>query len=104
MAGKKFYSDEDIQAAHNALSGLPDLTTQRKTLRDFLDAIRDDIILLVRTKGYSIEDIRNTLKEAGYEVSEKSIRDTLRSAVPEKKNRRSSRKTATQPKSEPAQG
>lgn len=50
MASKKFYSDDDIQLAKAALSELPDLTAQRKTLRDFLDAIRDDIIVLVRTK------------------------------------------------------
>ncbi|HBH4490255.1 TPA: molybdopterin-guanine dinucleotide biosynthesis protein MobC, partial [Escherichia coli] len=50
MASKKFYSDDDIQLAKSALSELPDLTAQRKTLRDFLDAIRDDIIVLVRTK------------------------------------------------------
>ncbi|AXM04722.1 hypothetical protein DKG79_24080 (plasmid) [Escherichia fergusonii] len=49
MASKKFYSDDDIQLAKAALSELPDLTAQRKTLRDFLDAIRDDIIVLVRT-------------------------------------------------------
>ncbi|HCS8337511.1 TPA: molybdopterin-guanine dinucleotide biosynthesis protein MobC, partial [Escherichia coli] len=51
MASKKFYSDDDIQLAKAALSELPDLTAQRKTLRDFLDAIRDDIIVLIRTKG-----------------------------------------------------
>ncbi|EJL3283822.1 molybdopterin-guanine dinucleotide biosynthesis protein MobC [Escherichia coli] len=68
MASKKFYSDDDIQLAKAALSELPDLTAQRKTLRDFLDAIRDDIIVLVRTKGYTLADVRDTLKNAGYEV------------------------------------
>ncbi|CTC84641.1 Uncharacterised protein [Shigella sonnei] len=57
MASKKFYSDDDIQLAKAALSELPDLTAQRKTLRDFLDAIRDDIIVLVRTKGYTLADV-----------------------------------------------
>lgn len=60
MASKKFYSDDDIQLAKAALSELPDLTAQRKTLRDFLDAIRDDIIVLVRTKGYTLADVRDT--------------------------------------------
>ncbi|MDA4419339.1 molybdopterin-guanine dinucleotide biosynthesis protein MobC, partial [Escherichia coli] len=53
MAGKKFFSDDDIEAARLALSELPDLTAKRKTLHDFLSAIRDDIIVLVRTKGYT---------------------------------------------------
>ncbi|EED1400144.1 molybdopterin-guanine dinucleotide biosynthesis protein MobC [Escherichia coli] len=95
MAGKKFYSDEDVQVARGALADLPDLTTQRKTLRDFLEAIKDDIVLLVRTKGYTVTDIRNTLKVAGYDISEKSLRDIIRSAMPEKKNRRVARKIGT---------
>lgn len=78
MASKKFYSDDDIQLAKAALSELPDLTAQRKTLRDFLDAIRDDIIVLVRTKGYTLADVRDTLKNAGYEVGEKALRDIIR--------------------------
>ncbi|HDN1492828.1 TPA: molybdopterin-guanine dinucleotide biosynthesis protein MobC [Escherichia coli] len=91
---KKFYSDDDIQLAKAALSELPDLTAQRKTLRDFLDAIRDDIIVLVRTKGYTLADVRDTLKNAGYEVGEKALRDIIREAESKKASRRSSSKTA----------
>ena len=94
MASKKFYSDDDIQLAKAALSELPDLTAQRKTLRDFLDAIRDDIIVLVRTKGYTLTDVRDTLKNAGYEVGEKALRDIIREAESKKLSRRSSSKTA----------
>lgn len=89
MAGKKFFSDDDIEAARLALSELPDLTAKRKTLHDFLSAIRDDIIVLVRTKGYTLSDIRNTLKEAGYEVGEKTLRDIIREAEAKKPRRRS---------------
>ncbi|EMX40410.1 hypothetical protein ECMP0209802_5613 [Escherichia coli MP020980.2] len=84
MASKKFYSYDDIQLAKAALSELPDLTAQRKTLRDFLDAIRDDIIVLVRTKGYTLADVRDTLKNAGYEVGEKALRDIIREAESKK--------------------
>lgn len=94
MASKKFYSYDDIQLAKAALSELPDLTAQRKTLRDFLDAIRDDIIVLVRTKGYTLADVRDTLKNAGYEVGEKALRDIIREAESKKISRRSSSKTA----------
>ncbi|EJO3599614.1 molybdopterin-guanine dinucleotide biosynthesis protein MobC [Salmonella enterica] len=94
MASKKFYSDDDIQLAKAALSELPDLTAQRKTMRDFLDAIRDDIIVLVRTKGYTLADVRDTLKNAGYEVGEKALRDIIREAESKKLSRRSSSKTA----------
>ncbi|RIL18456.1 molybdopterin-guanine dinucleotide biosynthesis protein MobC [Escherichia coli] len=84
MASKKFYSDDDIQLAKAALSELPDLTAQRKTLRDFLDAILDDIIVLVRTKGYTLADVRDTLKNAGYEVGVKALRDIIREAESKK--------------------
>ena len=89
MAGKKFFSDDDIEAARLALSELPDLTAKRKTLPDFLSAIGDDIIVLVRTKGYTLADIRSTLKEAGYEVGEKTLRDIIREAEAKKPRRRS---------------
>ncbi|SRU72759.1 Uncharacterised protein [Shigella sonnei] len=40
----------------------------------------DDIIILVRTKGYTLTDVRDTLKNAGYEVGEKALRDIIREA------------------------
>ncbi len=66
-----------------------------KTLRDFLDAIRDDIIVLVRTKGYTLADVRDTLKNAGYEVGEKALRDIIRGSRIEKPSRRSSLQNST---------
>lgn len=35
MSKKAFYSDEDIELAKVALAGLPDLTPQRKSQRNF---------------------------------------------------------------------
>ncbi|EDA9191577.1 molybdopterin-guanine dinucleotide biosynthesis protein MobC, partial [Salmonella enterica subsp. enterica serovar Newport] len=55
-------------------------------------AIRDDIIVLVRTKGYTLADVRDTLKNAGYEVGEKALRDIIREAESKKTSRRSSSK------------
>lgn len=80
MSRKAFYSDEDIELAKEALSALPDLTPQRKTQKEFLDAIRDDLIALIRTKGYTPGDIKETLKNTGFEVSERALRDIVRDA------------------------
>lgn len=88
MVKKKFYSGSDVEMAKLALSELPDLTEERKSLHDFLGAIRDDILLLVRSKGYTIKDIRDTLKEAGFEVGEKALRETVREAESRKSGRR----------------
>lgn len=80
MSKKAFYSDEDIELAKVALAGLPDLTPQRKSQKDFLNAIRDDLIALIKTKGYTVSDIQNTLKTAGYVITERALRDILREA------------------------
>lgn len=92
MMKKKFYSDSDIEVAKLALAELPDLTDERKSLKDFLGAIRDNILLLVRKKGYTIKDIRNTLKEAGYEVGEKALREIIREGETKKNGRRVTRR------------
>lgn len=92
MSKKTFYSDEDIELAKSALAGLPDLTPQRKTQKEFLDAIRDDLLALVKTKGYTVSDIKETLKTTGYEISERALREIVRDAEknrPARKKRKS---------------
>jgi len=100
MSKKAFYSDEDIELAKVALAGLPDLTPQRKSQKDFLNAIRDDLIALIKTKGYTLSDIQNTLKTAGYVITERALRDILREAEknkPARKNRRSTAGSSSSP-------
>ncbi|CAI9394799.1 MULTISPECIES: hypothetical protein [Enterobacteriaceae] len=93
MSKKAFYSDEDIEQAKSALAGLPDLTPQRKSQKEFLDAIRDDLLALVKTKGYTVSDIRETLKTTGYEISERALREIVRDAE-KNKSARKKRKSA----------
>lgn len=45
----------------------------------------DDIIVTVRTKGYTLADVRDTLKNAGYEVGEKALRDIVKGEAESKK-------------------
>jgi len=100
MSKKAFYSDEDIELAKVALAGLPDLTPQRKSQKYFLNAIRDDLIALIKTKGYTLSDIQNTLKTAGYVITERALRDILREAEknkPARKNRRSTAGSSSSP-------
>lgn len=97
MSKKAFYSDEDIELAKVTLAGLPDLTPQRKSQKDFLNAIRDDLIALIKTKGYTVSDIQNTLKTAGYVITERALRDILREAeknIPVRKTRKLSARTS----------
>ncbi|EOE7356094.1 TPA: molybdopterin-guanine dinucleotide biosynthesis protein MobC [Enterobacter hormaechei] len=79
MSDKKWYSEEDILLAKDALSELPDLSKKRLTKTDVLEQLRDQIIELSQKKGYSIEDIRDALTTAGIPTGVKAIREILNS-------------------------
>lgn len=95
MSDKKWYSEEDIVLAKDALSELPDLSKKRLTKTDVLEQLRDQIIELSEKKGYSIEDIRDALSTAGIPTSVKAIREILNS-----KKKTTSRATKTRKNSQ----
>ncbi|MEL7630968.1 molybdopterin-guanine dinucleotide biosynthesis protein MobC [Pectobacterium aroidearum] len=99
MVRKNFFSDDDIEKAKKILAESPDLTPKRKTRQDFLDAIREDLVSLIRTKGYTLGDIKETLKSAGYEVSDRALRDVMQDADKKKQPRKiRSKKSSDQEK------
>lgn len=77
MTEKKWYSTEDVEQAKASLADLPDLTPARLTKSAVLEQLRDKIIELSDSKGYSIEDIRSALENVGIPASTKAIRDIL---------------------------
>ena len=79
MAEKKWYSTEDVELAKSSLEDLPDLTPTRLTKTDVLDQLKDKIIELANSKGYSVEDIRSALDSAGIPTSIKAIREIVNS-------------------------
>ncbi|MFP2241263.1 molybdopterin-guanine dinucleotide biosynthesis protein MobC [Pseudescherichia vulneris] len=79
MAEKKWYSTEDVELAKSSLADLPDLTPTRLTKTDVLEQLKDKIIELANSKGYSVEDIRSALDSAGIPTSVKAIREILSS-------------------------
>lgn len=79
MAEKKWYSTEDVELAKSSLADLPDLTPTRLTKTDVLEQLKDKIIELANSKGYSVEDIRSALDSAGIPTSIKAIREILSS-------------------------
>lgn len=56
---------------------MPDLTEKRLTKSDVLEKLKDQIILLSGSKGYSVEDIRSALEGVGIQTSVKAIREIL---------------------------
>ncbi|PKH19386.1 molybdopterin-guanine dinucleotide biosynthesis protein MobC [Enterobacterales bacterium CwR94] len=79
MVEKKWYSTEDVELAKSSLDELPDLTSTRLTKTDVLEQLKEKIIELANSKGYSVEDIRSALSSAGIPVSIKAIREILNS-------------------------
>ena len=77
MADKKWFTKDDVEMAKLALNDLPDLTEQRMTKSDVLDQLKEHIITLSSSKGYSVEDIRSALETAGIKTSTKAIREIL---------------------------
>lgn len=77
MTDKKWFTKDDVEMAKLALNDLPDLTEQRMTKSDVLDQLKEQIITLSSSKGYSVEDIRSALETAGVKTSTKAIREIL---------------------------
>lgn len=108
MTDKKWYSVDDVELAKSSLDELPDLTPTRLTKSDVLEQLKDKIIELSSSKGYSVEDIRSALEIAGIKTSVKSIRDIInsRKKMPSRSNisrKKSNVGAENTPKSDEAQ-
>lgn len=79
MADKKWFTTEEVELAKITLDELPDLTEKRLTKSDVLDKLKDQIVLLSESKGYSVDDIRSALESVGIQTSVKAIREILSS-------------------------
>ena len=77
MADKKWFTTDDVEVAKMALDELPDLREKRLTKSDVLEKLKEQIITLSTSKGYSVEDIRSALETAGVKTSVKAIREIL---------------------------
>lgn len=77
MTDKKWFTADDVELAKTALDELPDLTEKRLTKSDVLEKLKDQIVLLSGSKGYSVEDIRSALQSVGIQTSVKAIREIL---------------------------
>lgn len=74
---KKTYTQEDIEKARAALEDLPDLSRQKLGQAEALAELKDQIILLSSSKGYSNAEIKSALAQVGIEVTTKAIADVM---------------------------
>ncbi|WP_168403389.1 MobC [Erwinia amylovora] len=62
----KQYCQTDIESMRSKLSDLPDVTQERLQKKDVLDSLRDDINALMTSKGYTINEVHDHLKNFGF--------------------------------------
>ena len=62
------------------LADLPDLSKKRLSRADVLESLKDDLIHLVKVKGYSATDIKSVLDGMALSFSEKAIAEVIREA------------------------
>lgn len=94
MAVTKFYTQEQREEAKLALECLPDLTPNKISRAELLDSLKENIITLSTSKGYTAAEIKSALQTVGIAVSEKAISDIIRaSKSPVKKRTRAGVKT-----------
>ena len=87
MATQKTYTQEQLKKAKEALEALPDLSHDKITKPDFIDYLREQIVTLASSKGYSQAEIKSALASVGVIVSIQAISDLIGSkkrSVPRK--------------------
>lgn len=80
MAGTKFYTQEQLDEAKLALESLPDLTPNKISRTELLESLKENIISLAKSKGYTASEIKSALQMVDVSVSEKAISEIIRAS------------------------
>lgn len=90
MAKSKTYTQEQLASAMQKLAELPDLSKDKISTPELLAALKEQIVALSESKGYSIAEIKSALTSVSVDASTKAISEILASS----KKPRSPRKPA----------
>lgn len=77
MAKQKTYTQDELELARQKLSELPDLSRNKIGQAEALEQLKDQIIVLSSQKGYSVQEIRESLDSVGVKTTAKAISDLL---------------------------
>lgn len=77
MSKSKTYTQIEIENVKKVLSELPDLSKEKIPTADALHALRDQIVDLASSKGYTAAEIRVALEGVGMSVSVKAIGEII---------------------------
>lgn len=74
---KKTFTQSELDQARQALEDLPDLSRQKISQAEMLASLKEQIVLLSSSKGYSVAEIRAALSSVGVTVTTKAISDMV---------------------------
>lgn len=93
MAKSKTYTQEQLESAKQKLSTLPDLSKDKITTPELLASLKDQIVSLSESKGYSAAEIKSALASVSIDASVKAISEIISS----RKRPRTIRKPSVKP-------
>lgn len=80
MAKSKTYTQQELEAARQTLADLPDLSKDKISTPEMLSALKEQILALSESKGYSVPEIKSALEMANVQASVKAISEVIASS------------------------
>ncbi len=77
MARTMTYTQAQLDEAKQKLAELPDLSKDKISKVDFLESIKEQIVTLSSSKGYTHAEIKSALETVGVTVTVKAIGELL---------------------------
>lgn len=77
MSKSKTYTQTEVDNVKKMLGELPDLSKDKIPTADALHALRDQIVDLANSKGYTAAEIRVALEGVGMSVTVKAIEEII---------------------------
>ncbi|MDY7563442.1 MULTISPECIES: mobilization protein [unclassified Pseudomonas] len=77
MAKTQTFTQNQLESAKHAMAQLPDLRKNKITTSELLESLRDQIVVLANSKGYSPADIKSALGTINVVVSLRAITELL---------------------------
>lgn len=77
MAKTITFTQAQLEETKNALDQLPDLSRDKISKAEFLESLKENIVTLATTKGYTHAEIKSAFETVGVTVSIKEISELL---------------------------
>lgn len=89
MAKQKTFTQQELEAARQKLAELPDLSKDKMSQADVLLSLKEQIVQLCSTKGYTVAEVKQALADVGITVTTREISEltaTRKRAAPRTKS------------------